>query len=66
MLTEQLTIFVTIISGTVFELCCFSRKFHDGFEGRSSANVAEKDFLYPLRKENFLKREIARFFRMEK
>jgi hypothetical protein len=40
--------------------------FRDGFEGHSSANVAEKDLLYPLRKENFLKLEIARFFRMEK
>ena len=66
MWTDQLTICVTIISGTVFEVCRFRHKFRYGFEGRSAANVAEKDLLYPLRKENFLKLEITRFFRMEK
>ena len=62
MLTEQLTIFVTIISGAVFEVCRFRHKFRDGFEGRSSANVAEKDILYPLRKDGFLKLGITRYF----
>jgi len=42
-------------------VCRFRHKFRDGFEGRSSANVAEKDLLYPLRKDSFLKLEIARF-----
>ena len=55
MLTEQLTICVTIISGAVFEVCRFRHNFRGGFEGRSSANVAEKDILYPLRKDSFLK-----------
>ena len=31
-------------------------------EGRSSTNVAEKDLLYPLIKDSFLKLEIARYF----
>ena len=48
MLTEQLTICVTFMSGAVFEVCRFRQKFCDGFEGRTSANVAEKDLLYQL------------------
>ena len=62
MLTEQLTICVTIISGAVFEVCRFRHNFCGGFEGRSSANVAEKDILYPLRKDGFLKLGITRYF----
>ena len=61
MLTEQLTICETIISGTVFEVCRFRHKLRDGFEGRSSANIAGKDLLYPFKKDSFLKLEIARY-----
>ena len=62
MLTEQRTICVIIISATVFEVCRFRHKFRDSFEARYSDNVAEKDLLYPLRKEIFLKLEITRYF----
>jgi hypothetical protein len=42
-------------------VCHFRHYFRDGFEGRSSANIAEKDLFYPLRKDSFLKREITRY-----
>ena len=42
----------------MIEVCHFRYKFRDGFENSSSANVAEKDILYPLRKDSFLKLEI--------
>ena len=66
MLTEQLTICVIIIYVAVFEVCRFRHKLRDGFEGRSSANIAGKDLLYPFKKDSFLKLEIARYFQNKK